>query len=74
MPESYLLLNIIWEWWAESDINGSDKIDLLGLNLELRPRRMSARVHMHEPHAHTFMSFTSEDITLTSIHFLETNP
>lgn len=31
MPISYLLLIIIWEWWAESDINGSNKIDLLGL-------------------------------------------
>jgi len=50
MPKSYLLLNIIWEWWAESDINGSNKIDILGLKLQtlasMGTLRTRARAHV----------------------------
>lgn len=48
MPKSYLLLNIIWEWWAESDINGRSKIDILGLKFS--HWRAGTCTHMH---AHT---------------------
>lgn len=51
MPKSYLLLNIIWEWWAESDINGSNKIDILGLKLQtlagMGTLRTRARARAH---------------------------
>lgn len=74
MPISYLLLIIIWEWWAESDINGSNKIDLLGLNSEDFDRSTCTHCKWAWARTHKFMAIILKDITLTYILFLKKPP